>query len=100
MNRLIVMSALAALSLSSPAYASGGVGGGASADSYARGRAVVGRLLACKKCLYAGGVQDAEQAKEALAKIEAGEIEMSDVQARSASLYLARRFNLEGSESK
>lgn len=100
MIRTIVLSAAAALSLSSASYASGGVGGGSAADSYARGRAVVGRLLACKKCPYAGGLKDADRALEALAKIEAGEIEMTETQAHAASLFLTRRFKLDELEAK
>lgn len=80
-----------------PALASGSMGGsapmGGSAQSSAQhGQSVYMRKIACKNCAYPGGIQNADQAAAALAKIESGEIALSDRDKRAVTDFINRRF--------
>lgn len=92
--------------LSYAAFASGtsgsyGGGGGGSypsgdrdpaAEAYARGKSMVKKRIACKKCAYPNGVQDTPTAKRVAADIRAGAFTLKPAEREAVLYYLSERF--------
>lgn len=75
------------------AFASGTVGGGNTAQNAARlGQSVYARKIACKKCMFAGGLTTTASVKSAMMKIDNGEIALSADERAAVTSYIARRF--------
>jgi hypothetical protein len=62
------------------------------AEAYSRGKSVISKRIACKKCMYSKGVRDTVTAKEVSRKVQAGEFNLSMSQRDDALFYLSRRF--------
>jgi hypothetical protein len=73
--------------------ASGTIGGGNSVQNSARmGQSVYSRKIACRSCMFPGGLTSAETARAALMKIESGEIMLSTSERSAVTDYINRRF--------
>jgi hypothetical protein len=91
LSRLMLGGLALATSLGAPAFASGSMGGGANSTAQF-GQSVYMRKVACKNCAFPGGIRNADQATMALAKIESGEIALSDREKRAVTEFINRRF--------
>lgn len=77
----------------SGALASGTIGGGNSAQNSARlGQSVYARKIACKSCMFPGGLTSMESVKSALMKIESGAIALTANERAAVISYINRRF--------
>lgn len=77
----------------SVALASGTIGGGNSAQNSARmGQSVYARKIACKSCMFPGGLTTMDSVKSAMMKIENGEIALSASERAAVTSYINRRF--------
>ncbi len=75
------------------ALASGTIGGGNSAQNSARmGQSVYARKIACKSCMFPGGLTTMDSVKSAMMKIENGEIALSASERTAVTSYINRRF--------
>jgi hypothetical protein len=75
------------------AMASGTIGGGNSAQNSARlGQSVYARKIACRSCMFPGGLTTMESVKSATMKIESGEIALSASERTAVTSYINRRF--------
>lgn len=110
----ISLFALAAMLASSPALASGtsggtsggGYGSGSgsasypstprdpAAEAYSRGKSMVKKRIACKKCAYPEGVQDTPTALKASMRVRAGEFKLKPAEREQVLFYLQRRFGV------
>lgn len=81
---------IASLALASPVFASGTVGGG-SQDAQL-GQKVYTQKITCGTCMYPGGIKDVAQAKQALMKIENGEIKLNKAEKKAVTSFIKRRF--------
>lgn len=102
----ISLLALAAIFTAPLALASGTSGGGSgsgsgsypsaprdpAAEAYSRGKSVVKKRIACKKCVYPEGIQDTPTAQKAAARVRAGEFELKPAEREQVLYYLSRRF--------
>jgi len=76
----------------------GGFGGTASAprdpaaEAFSRGKSMLKKRVACKKCAFPGGIQDETTAQEAATRIRAGEFDLKADEREQVLLYLSRRF--------
>lgn len=100
------MVTIAAMLVVPPAFASGTSGGGygsgsgsypsrprdPAAEAYARGKSMVKKRIACKKCVFSAGVQDTPTAKKVAAGVRAGEFELKPAEREQVLYYLAERF--------
>ncbi len=100
--------AFAALLVAPPALASGTSGGGygsgsgsgsypattrdPAAEAYARGKSMVKKRIACKKCAYPQGVQDTPTAQKVAASVRSGEFALKTAEREQVLYYLAERF--------
>ena len=80
----------ASLALATPVLASGTVGG--SAQGAQMGQKVYMQKVACSTCMYPGGIQDVMQAKQALMKINNGDIKMNNAEKKAVTMFIKRRF--------
>ncbi len=96
-----LVSALAYPALASGTSGSGYGGGGGSynfaprdpeAEAYSRGKSMVSRRIACKKCAYPDGVKDASTAQEVVTRVQSGEFDLKPEQREQVLFYLSRRF--------
>lgn len=62
------------------------------AEAYSRGKSMVKKRIACKKCAYPEGVQDTPTAQKAAARVRAGEFELKSAEREQVLFYLSRRF--------
>ncbi len=108
MRPMVTISLLAfAAMLAAPmALASGTSGGGygsgsgsypstprdPAAEAYSRGKSMVKKRIACKKCAYPDGVQDTPTAQKVAARVQAGEFELKPADREQVLFYLQRRF--------
>lgn len=77
----------------SVALASGTIGGGNSAQNSARmGQSVYARKIACKRCMFPGGLTTMDSITSAMTKIENGEIALSASERAAVTSYINRRF--------
>jgi len=84
--------ALTAMPMTS-ALASGTIGGGNSAQNSARmGQSVYARKIACRSCMFPGGLTTMDSVKSAMMKIENGEIALSASERAAVTSYINRRF--------
>lgn len=75
------------------ALASGTIGGGNSAQNSARmGQSVYARKIACKRCMFPGGLTTMDSVTSAMTKIENGEIALSASERAAVTSYINRRF--------
>lgn len=75
------------------ALASGTIGGGNSAQNSARmGQSVYARKIACRSCMFPGGLTSMDSVKSAMMKIENGEIALSAGERAAVTSYINRRF--------
>jgi hypothetical protein len=88
--KAIAIIASAALALTSPALASGSMGG--SSPGGQLGQKVYMQKVACSGCPFAGGLKTRDQVKMALAKIDSGEIKMSGSEKKAVTAFITRRF--------
>lgn len=102
----ISLLAFAAMLAAPPASASGRSGGGygsgissypsipqdPAAEAYSRGKSMVKKRIACKKCAYPDGVQDTPTAQKLAARVRAGEFELKPADREQVLFYLQRRF--------
>lgn len=106
----ISLLALTAMLAAQPALASGTSGGASgggygsgstsypstprdpAAEAYSRGKSMVKKRIACKKCAYPEGVQDTPTALKASARVRAGEFKLKPVEREQVLFYLQRRF--------
>lgn len=73
--------------------ASGTIGGGNSAQNSARmGQSVYARKIACRSCMFPGGLTTMDSVKSAMMKIENGEIALSASERAAVTSYINRRF--------
>lgn len=89
-----------------PALASGSAGAGhgslpstfpssprnPEAEAYARGKSMVAKRIACKKCEYVDGVKDTPTAQKVAARVRAGEFKLEPADRQQVLYYLSRRF--------
>lgn len=77
---------------------SGGFGGGASvardpaAEAYSRGKSMVSKRIACKKCAFPEGVKDTPTARDVAARVRAGEFALKPAERDQVLYYLSQRF--------
>lgn len=95
MTKFSIMAGIAALVAASllpasAAFASGSVGGGASASRL--GQTVYARKISCSGCPFAGGLKTPEQVRSATQMIDSGQIVMSDAERRAVKEYIVKRF--------
>jgi hypothetical protein len=81
---------IASLALASPLLASGTVGGGSQGAQM--GQKVYTQKITCGTCMYPGGIKDVAQAKQALMKIENGDIKLSMSEKKAVTSFIKRRF--------
>jgi hypothetical protein len=62
------------------------------AEAYSRGKSMVKKRIACKKCAYPDGVQDTPTAQKVAARVRAGEFELKPADRDQVLFYLQRRF--------
>lgn len=89
-----------------PSLASGTSGGGSGnlgdayptaprdpqAEAYSRGKSLVSRKIACKKCENPDGVKDTPTALKVAARVRAGEFMLKPHEQEQVLYYLSRRF--------
>ena len=86
--------------LASGTSGSGGGGGGSYpstprdpvAEAYSRGKSMVKKRIACKKCAYPDGVQDTPTVQKVAARVRAGEFELKPADREQVLFYLQHRF--------
>lgn len=75
------------------AFASGTIGGsGAPPNAQRQGQAVYTRSIACRTCMFPGGLTSKELVAQAIAKIQSGEIALSASDKTAVLAYINRRF--------
>ena len=62
------------------------------AEAYSRGKSMVAKRIACKKCPLPQGVKDTPTAQAVAARVKAGEFELSASERGQVLYYLSRRF--------
>ncbi len=62
------------------------------AEAYARGKSMVKKRIACKKCAYPAGVQDTPTARKVAAGVRAGQFTLKPGEREQVLYYLAERF--------
>jgi hypothetical protein len=62
------------------------------AEAYSRGKSMVKKYIACKKCAYPDGVQDTPTAQKVAVRVLAGEFELKPADREHVLFYLQRRF--------
>jgi hypothetical protein len=108
MRHLTIMSllALTAMLPATAVLASGTAGGGygsgsgsspsapsdPAAEAYSRGKSMVSKRIACKKCAYPAGVGDTPTAQKVAARVRAGEFNLKPAEREQVLYYLSRRF--------
>jgi hypothetical protein len=104
----ISLLALAVILASPSAIASGTSGGGygsgsgsypstprdPAAEAYSRGKSMVKKRIACKKCAYPDGVQDTPTAQKVAERVRAGEFDLKPTDREQVLFYLQRRFGV------
>ncbi len=103
---IFTLLAFAAMLSAPPALASGTSGSGyasgsgaspstprdPAAESYARGKSMVKKRIACKKCAFPLGVQDTPTAQKVAAGVRAGEFGLKPAERDQVLYYLSERF--------
>ncbi len=62
------------------------------AEAYSRGKWMVSKRIACKKCLYPTGVKDTPTAIKIASSVKAGEFDLKPNERQLVLYYLSRRF--------
>jgi hypothetical protein len=88
---LSVALALASLAPTTPAFASGSMGGGAN-SGMKLGQSVYARKIACKSCKFPGGLKGQDQVRSALSMIDNGQVALSAAEAKAVKDYITKRF--------
>lgn len=65
-----------------------------SGDSYARGKDIYMKRIACDGCAVAGGVQSKNDAMSLISRIDAGEFQLKRGEKRHVKAYLKNRFEI------
>jgi len=89
-NSVLAILSCAAVALASSALASGSTASAAPVGQL--GQRVYQQKVACTDCAFAGGIKTRDQLTMALAKIESGEIEMSDAEKEAVTVFINGRF--------
>lgn len=77
----------------SAALASGTIGGSSAPSTAQRqGQTVYTRAIACRTCMFPGGLTSKELVAQAIAKIQSGEIALSASDKTAVLAYINRRF--------
>lgn len=61
-------------------------------EAYSRGKSMVAKRIACKKCAFPEGVKDTPTAQKVAARVRAGEFELKPGERQQVLIYLSRRF--------
>ena len=64
------------------------------AEAYSRGKSMVSKRIACKKCPFPEGVKDTPTAQKIAAQVRAGEFDLKPAEREQVIYYLSRRFGL------
>ena len=62
------------------------------AEAYSRGKSMVSKRIACKKCPFPDGVKDTPTAQRVAERVRAGEFGLKPDERQQVLVYLSRRF--------